>query len=83
MRKQMFDLYCTMWIVTSVFFIGYILTKINNVTLINQNLSIDFIGKLVMFYFLNFFVWHINLYIFLNDKETFDKEIRTQIKNNL
>lgn len=83
MRKQMFDLYVSMWILTSVFFIGYILTRINNVILIHQHLDLEFIGKLFTFYILNFFVWHINLYVFLNDKESFDNEIQKQIKDHL
>jgi hypothetical protein len=72
----MLDLYISCWIFSSIFMVGYLLKIANEQGKIQENLTFELIGHIMVFYFLQFFVWHINLYMLINQKEEFDNEIR-------
>lgn len=72
----MFELYISCWIFSSIFIIGYLLKIAAEETKIEENLTFDFIGHILVFYFIQFFTWHINLYMLLTQKEEFEEELR-------
>ena len=72
----MLDLYITCWIFSSIFMIGYMLKISSEETKIEENLTFELIGHIMVFYFLQFFTWHINLYLLFSDRTEFEKEIR-------
>jgi len=72
----MLDLYITCWIFSSIFMIGYMLKISSEETKIEENLTFELIGHIMVFYFLQFFTWHINLYLLFSDRAEFEKEIR-------
>lgn len=72
----MLDLYISCWIFSTIFIIGYTLHIANKENKIEENLTFELIGHLIVFYFLNFFTWHINLYTLFTCKEEFEENIR-------
>ena len=72
----MFDLYISCWIFSSIFIIGYLLKIAGEETKIEENLTFEFIGHILVFYFIQFFTWHINLYMLFTQKEQFEKELK-------
>lgn len=72
----MLELYISCWVFSSIFIIGYLLKITAQETKIEENLTFDFIGHILVFYFIQFFTWHINLYMLFTQKEEFEEELR-------
>lgn len=78
----MLDLYISCWIFSSIFFIGYILVRRDEIEAINVPFDLDFLKAVLGFYFMSFFTWHMLVALLVTDPKGFDNEIKKSIQNN-